>query len=92
MNRDQMLTHLEETNKVWDFVIIGGGATGLGAAIDGHRIRDGRQSVAASILGPSDGSPLAVVLKRATTQPGCSTCHANGPAGFGILSRRPSTQ
>ncbi len=33
MNREEMLTHLQQTNE-WDIVIIGGGATGLGAAVD----------------------------------------------------------
>lgn len=33
MNRDLMLKSLSE-NKIWDIVIIGGGATGLGAAVD----------------------------------------------------------
>ena len=33
MNRDLMLKSLKE-DKVWDVVIIGGGATGLGAAVD----------------------------------------------------------
>ncbi|MBK9255406.1 MAG: glycerol-3-phosphate dehydrogenase/oxidase [Saprospiraceae bacterium] len=33
MQRDKLLKNLE-TDKVWDIVIIGGGATGLGAALD----------------------------------------------------------
>jgi len=33
MNRDLMLQQLDE-NKTWDMLIIGGGATGLGAAVD----------------------------------------------------------
>src|SRR5436309_7607637 len=33
MNRNSMLSQLDE-NKTWDVLIIGGGATGLGAAID----------------------------------------------------------
>src|SRR5690349_8048437 len=33
MNRNSMLAQLEE-NKTWDVLIIGGGATGLGAAVD----------------------------------------------------------
>lgn len=33
MNRNEMLSKLESNNK-WDFVIIGGGATGIGCAID----------------------------------------------------------
>lgn len=33
MNRDRMLQQLEQTGE-WDIVIIGGGATGLGAAVD----------------------------------------------------------
>ncbi len=33
MNRGEMLHHLNETSE-WDIVIIGGGATGLGAALD----------------------------------------------------------
>ena len=33
MNRDVMLRKVDETEK-WDFIIIGGGATGLGTAID----------------------------------------------------------
>ncbi len=34
MNRDEMLQQLQQTLE-WDIVIIGGGATGLGAAVDG---------------------------------------------------------
>ncbi|MBW3554671.1 MAG: glycerol-3-phosphate dehydrogenase/oxidase [Gemmatimonadetes bacterium] len=33
MNRDAMLTALDE-HDVWDFIVVGGGATGLGVAID----------------------------------------------------------
>ncbi|QEC67796.1 glycerol-3-phosphate dehydrogenase/oxidase [Panacibacter ginsenosidivorans] len=33
MNRDEMLQQLQQTTE-WDIVIIGGGATGLGAAVD----------------------------------------------------------
>ena len=33
MNRNSMLAQLDE-NKTWDVLIIGGGATGLGAAVD----------------------------------------------------------
>ena len=33
MNRLQMLQHLAETTE-WDIIIIGGGATGLGTAVD----------------------------------------------------------
>lgn len=35
MNRDQMLLKLKkEQNKIWDVLVIGGGATGLGTALD----------------------------------------------------------
>lgn len=34
MNREQMLSNLQDRDQVWDIVIIGGGATGLGTAID----------------------------------------------------------
>ncbi len=34
MNRDTMLKKLHEENEPWDVIIIGGGATGLGAAVD----------------------------------------------------------
>ena len=35
MNRDQMLQKLKkEENKIWDVLVIGGGATGLGTALD----------------------------------------------------------
>ncbi len=34
MNRDAMLKKLHEENEPWDVIIIGGGATGLGAAVD----------------------------------------------------------
>ena len=33
MNRDQLLERLER-ERSWDFVVIGGGATGLGVAVD----------------------------------------------------------
>lgn len=34
MNRDAMISHLRYSPDVWDFIIIGGGATGLGVAVD----------------------------------------------------------
>ncbi len=34
MNRAAMLNRVKEREKVWDFVIIGGGATGVGCAVD----------------------------------------------------------
>ena len=42
MNRQRMLTALQSEHKPWDLVIIGGGATGLGTALDavtrGYRV------------------------------------------------------
>ncbi|MFC2170649.1 FAD-dependent oxidoreductase [Calditrichota bacterium] len=34
MNRDNMLSQLQDKSTTWDFIIIGGGATGVGIAID----------------------------------------------------------
>ena len=34
MNRDDLLQRLDDKNTPWDLIIIGGGATGLGAAIE----------------------------------------------------------
>lgn len=34
MNRDVMVQQLSDPAKVWDLIIVGGGATGLGAAVD----------------------------------------------------------
>ncbi|MBA3312421.1 MAG: glycerol-3-phosphate dehydrogenase/oxidase [Planctomycetota bacterium] len=34
MNRDDMLSALRSATKPWDFIIVGGGATGLGCAVD----------------------------------------------------------
>ncbi|MEM8489001.1 MAG: glycerol-3-phosphate dehydrogenase/oxidase [Bacteroidota bacterium] len=34
MNRNEMLSRIEEVGERWDVIIVGGGATGLGAAID----------------------------------------------------------
>lgn len=34
MNRTEMLARVREHEKIWDFVIIGGGATGIGCAVD----------------------------------------------------------
>ena len=34
MKRDDQIERLRESGKVWDFVVIGGGATGLGCAVD----------------------------------------------------------
>ena len=34
MNRDHMLARTKDSSQVWDCIIIGGGATGLGCAID----------------------------------------------------------
>lgn len=35
MNRDDMLSRLSDPHEKWDFIIIGGGATGIGTAIEG---------------------------------------------------------
>ena len=34
MNRDTMLQKLQSHEGIWDILIIGGGATGLGIAVD----------------------------------------------------------
>jgi glycerol-3-phosphate dehydrogenase len=34
MNRDHMLARIKDSSRVWDCIIVGGGATGLGCAID----------------------------------------------------------
>ena len=34
MNRTEMLNRVNERDKIWDFLIIGGGATGIGCAVD----------------------------------------------------------
>ena len=34
MNRDEMIARLESPKDLWDFIIIGGGATGVGTAIE----------------------------------------------------------
>ncbi|MFO8113189.1 MAG: glycerol-3-phosphate dehydrogenase/oxidase [Desulfosalsimonadaceae bacterium] len=34
MNRNEMLSRMRDTARTWDFIIIGGGATGLGCAIE----------------------------------------------------------
>lgn len=34
MNREEQLSRLDDAEKVWDVVVIGGGATGLGCAVD----------------------------------------------------------
>ena len=34
MNRTEMLKRVKEREKIWDFIIIGGGATGAGCAVD----------------------------------------------------------
>jgi glycerol-3-phosphate dehydrogenase len=42
MNRNEMLSHLRDPTVTWDLIIVGGGATGLGSAVDaasrGHRV------------------------------------------------------
>ncbi len=35
MDRNKMIESLEKKDKIWDFIIIGGGATGIGTAIEG---------------------------------------------------------
>ena len=35
MNREDMIAQICEPDQKWDFIIIGGGATGVGSAIDG---------------------------------------------------------
>ena len=34
MNRDEMIARLQDSSEVWDMIIIGGGATGLGTAVE----------------------------------------------------------
>lgn len=34
MNRDEVIRHIENETGIWDFIIIGGGATGLGTAVE----------------------------------------------------------
>ncbi|MEQ1839748.1 MAG: FAD-dependent oxidoreductase, partial [Verrucomicrobiales bacterium] len=34
MNRSEQLSRLSDTGETWDVIIIGGGASGLGAAVD----------------------------------------------------------
>src|SRR5271156_1966417 len=34
MNRETLLKNLNDPNEIWDVIIIGGGATGLGSAVD----------------------------------------------------------
>ena len=34
MKRTELLSRLDNADKVWDVVVIGGGATGLGCAVD----------------------------------------------------------
>ncbi|MDU1890173.1 MAG: glycerol-3-phosphate dehydrogenase/oxidase [Dysgonomonas sp.] len=34
MKRDDYIKHISDESKLWDFVVIGGGATGLGVAVD----------------------------------------------------------
>ena len=34
MKRDEMISRISETTETWDFIVIGGGATGVGVAID----------------------------------------------------------
>ena len=34
MKRDKVLDRIENTKEPWDFLVIGGGATGLGVAVD----------------------------------------------------------
>ncbi len=34
MNRDEMIDNLKNNSEIWDFIIIGGGATGVGTAIE----------------------------------------------------------
>ena len=34
MNRKEMLNRVKSREEVWDFIIIGGGATGVGCAVD----------------------------------------------------------
>ena len=34
MNRDEMLLRLSDASPAWDIIVIGGGATGLGTALD----------------------------------------------------------
>jgi glycerol-3-phosphate dehydrogenase len=34
MKRDKVLDRIENTKELWDFLVIGGGATGLGVGVD----------------------------------------------------------
>ena len=34
MKREEQINQIANPDKIWDFVVIGGGATGLGCAVD----------------------------------------------------------
>ena len=34
MKREEQINKIQDCNKIWDFVVVGGGATGLGCAVD----------------------------------------------------------
>ena len=34
MNREHMLSRIRDATEPWDFIVIGGGATGVGVAVD----------------------------------------------------------
>lgn len=34
MKREELIRNISDTSKVWDMVVVGGGATGLGVAVD----------------------------------------------------------
>ncbi len=34
MKREQLIKNISDTSKVWDMVVVGGGSTGLGVAVD----------------------------------------------------------
>ena len=61
MNREEMLTQLGDSSTVWDFIVIGGGATGVGVALEAaSRLGDWRAGVLPAQ--PDTGAPA--VLRR----------------------------
>ena len=45
MQRKEMIDQLNDTSRIWDMIIVGGGATGLGTAVEAISREIGRAHV-----------------------------------------------
>lgn len=78
MNRQRMLTALQTEHKPWDLIIIGGGATGLGSALEAATV------VRELPCWKLTTSPKAPLADRPSSDHGGVCVSAAGPNKHGV--------